>query len=215
MPISRSPSNCRCSLWFPYECGGGSVLRRSRLRTMRTLPPPHSYGNQRLQRQFDGLLMMGIVMPERCWAVSVRQINKFYDWLLHLVGCFICVIQVFTWRDLWIKLSRFFVKVIHARLHFSETKEMTSKEMERFRVYIKKYCWMNLILVRISQIWHLPLSWIDTSVSALPSSPLPKQFTSQKSNNAVQKLGSYWAIRHVFETLIILKKRSLWTENTV
>ena len=33
---------------------------------MRTLPPPHSYGNQRLQRQFDGLLMMGIVMPETC-----------------------------------------------------------------------------------------------------------------------------------------------------
>ena len=31
---------------------------------VRTLPPPHSYGNQRLQRQFDGLLMMGIVMPE-------------------------------------------------------------------------------------------------------------------------------------------------------
>jgi len=46
-------------------------------------------GNQRLQRQFDGLLMMGIVMPETCWAVSVRQSNKFYDWLLlHLVGCF-------------------------------------------------------------------------------------------------------------------------------
>jgi len=31
--------------------------------TCRTLPPPHSYGNQRLQRQFHGLLMMGIVMP--------------------------------------------------------------------------------------------------------------------------------------------------------
>ena len=26
MPIVRSPSNCRCSLWFPYECGGGRVL---------------------------------------------------------------------------------------------------------------------------------------------------------------------------------------------
>jgi hypothetical protein len=25
-----------------------------------------TYGNQRLQRQFDGLLMMGIVMPEIC-----------------------------------------------------------------------------------------------------------------------------------------------------
>jgi len=56
MPIIRSPSNCRCSLWFPYECGGGSVLSRG--------------------RQFDGLLMMGIVVPETCWAVSVRQNNK-------------------------------------------------------------------------------------------------------------------------------------------
>jgi len=30
MPILRRPSNCRCSLWFPYECGGGSVLSRGR-----------------------------------------------------------------------------------------------------------------------------------------------------------------------------------------
>ena len=33
---------------------------------MRTLPPLHLYGNQRLQRQFDGLLMMGMIMPETC-----------------------------------------------------------------------------------------------------------------------------------------------------
>ena len=39
------------------------VTNRPRLRTH---PPPLSYGNQRLQRQFDGLLMMGIVMPETC-----------------------------------------------------------------------------------------------------------------------------------------------------
>ena len=62
---------------------------------LRKLPPPHSYGNQRLQRQFDGLLMMGIIMPETCWAVSVRQSNKFYDWLLHLVGCFIWVFRFY------------------------------------------------------------------------------------------------------------------------
>ena len=43
---------------------------------LRTLPPPHSHRNQRLKRQFDGLLMIGIVMPETCWAVSVRQNNK-------------------------------------------------------------------------------------------------------------------------------------------
>jgi hypothetical protein len=30
MPIIRSPSNCRRSLCFPYECGGGSVLSRGR-----------------------------------------------------------------------------------------------------------------------------------------------------------------------------------------
>ena len=41
------------------------VLLTNRPR-LRTLPPPHSYGNQRLQKQFDGLLMMGIVMPETC-----------------------------------------------------------------------------------------------------------------------------------------------------
>jgi len=56
---------------------------------LRTLPPPHLYGNQSLQRQFDGLLMMGIVMPETCWVVSVRHGSKFYNWLLHLVDCFI------------------------------------------------------------------------------------------------------------------------------
>ena len=43
----------------------GSVLSRSRPR-LGTLPLPHSYGNQRLQRQFDGLLMMGIVMTGTC-----------------------------------------------------------------------------------------------------------------------------------------------------
>ena len=78
--LKRSPTDCGALL-----CVGLLLINRPRLRT---LPPPHSYGNQRLQRQFDGLLMMGIVMPETCWAVSVRQSNKFYNWLLHLVGCF-------------------------------------------------------------------------------------------------------------------------------
>jgi hypothetical protein len=44
----------------------GLLVALTNLQRLRTLPPPHSYGNQRLQRQFDGLLMMGIVMPETC-----------------------------------------------------------------------------------------------------------------------------------------------------
>jgi hypothetical protein len=39
MPIIRSPSNCRCSLWFPYECGGGSVLSRGQFVSGETLSP--------------------------------------------------------------------------------------------------------------------------------------------------------------------------------
>jgi hypothetical protein len=33
---------------------------------LRTHSPSHSFENQILQRQFDGLLMMGTVMPEAC-----------------------------------------------------------------------------------------------------------------------------------------------------
>ena len=93
MPIIRSPSNCRCSLWFPYECGGGSVLSRGRP-WLRTRPPPDSYGNQRLQRQFDELLIMGIIMPETCWAVSVRQSNK----ILRLIVASSWVFYLSDWR---------------------------------------------------------------------------------------------------------------------
>jgi hypothetical protein len=39
------------------------------------------------------LLMMGIIMPETCWAASTQLSNKFYDWLLHLVGCFIWIFE--------------------------------------------------------------------------------------------------------------------------
>ena len=97
MPIIRSPSNCRCSLWFPYECEGGSVLSRGPLTNrprVRTLPSPHSYGNQRLQRQFDGLLMMDIIMAETCWAVSVRQSNK----ILRLIVASSWVFYLSDWR---------------------------------------------------------------------------------------------------------------------
>ena len=37
MPIIRSPSNCPCSLWFPYECGGGHVLNHGQFVSGETL----------------------------------------------------------------------------------------------------------------------------------------------------------------------------------
>jgi len=59
-------------------------------------------------RQFDGLLMMGIVMPETCWAVSVRQSNKLYDWLLHLAGCFI---RVGFWSLPYLRRNSYIVRL--------------------------------------------------------------------------------------------------------
>ena len=106
---------------------------------LRTLPPPHSYGNQRLRRQFDGLLMMGIVMPETCWAVSVRQSNKFYDWLLHLVGCFIWVPLIYVHITHKIAANKIFQQkcckncFFHFRTSFTGWKVMSGKRCQLYR----------------------------------------------------------------------------------
>ena len=74
----------------------------------RTFPPPHSYGNQRPQRQFDGLLMMGIVMPETCWAVSVRQSNKILrlivapSWVFYLTEIRYWRYPLVAFKYLWV-----------------------------------------------------------------------------------------------------------------
>jgi hypothetical protein len=47
-----------------------------------------------VQRQFDGLLMMGIIMPETCWAVSVWQNNK----ILWLIVASSWVFYLSDWR---------------------------------------------------------------------------------------------------------------------
>ena len=113
MPIIRSPSNCRCSLWFRYECGGGRVLSRGR------------FVSNKLQRQFDGLLMMGIIVPETCWAVSVRQSNK----ILQLIVASSWVFYLSDWRctepQILKKIScfylgSFFWKVVPLSLRFCE-----------------------------------------------------------------------------------------------
>ena len=80
---------------------------------LRTLPPPHSHGNQKLQWQFDGLLIMGIIMPETCWAVSVRQSNKILrltvasSWVFYLSDWRCTELQTtipkFTLQEMWLK----------------------------------------------------------------------------------------------------------------
>ena len=87
IPIIRSPSNCRCSLWFSYECGGGCGLSSGRPRTR---PPPHSYVRKPeaatavWRAPDDGHDNARNMLSGVC---TIKQ-YKFYDWLLHLVGCF-------------------------------------------------------------------------------------------------------------------------------
>jgi hypothetical protein len=57
----QEPSNCRCSLCFPYECGGGRVFSLGR------------FVNK---------------CPKHVEQCLYDKAIKFYDWLLHLFGCF-------------------------------------------------------------------------------------------------------------------------------
>ena len=53
-----------------------------------TLLPPRSNGKPEAATAVDKLLMMGMRMPETCWAVFKRQGNK-SERVMHLVGWFI------------------------------------------------------------------------------------------------------------------------------
>jgi hypothetical protein len=50
-----------------------------------TLLPPRSNGKPEAATAVDKLLMMGIRMPETCWAVLKRQAIKLRDWCIWFV----------------------------------------------------------------------------------------------------------------------------------
>jgi hypothetical protein len=107
-----------------------SLLLTNRPR-LRTPPPPHSYGNQRLQRQFNRLLMMGIEMPETCWAVSVRQSNK----ILWLIVASSWVFYLSDWRCTELQTLNALLYYTHGLLFFS----------------------CHISLIDLFQVWHFIL----------------------------------------------------------
>jgi hypothetical protein len=60
-----------------------------------TLLPPRSNGKPEMATEVDKLLMMGMRMPETCWAVLKRQAIKLRDWCLWLVDLFELLNSVF------------------------------------------------------------------------------------------------------------------------
>jgi hypothetical protein len=79
-PSSGALSNCSHSLRFPSKCRGGCVSSWKHIH----LGIYTETGN--CDCSLKELLMMGIMVPETCWAASMRLNSKFYDWLLHLLG---------------------------------------------------------------------------------------------------------------------------------
>jgi hypothetical protein len=81
MPIMRSLSTAAAASGLPSELGDGSAVVRGRAgrparpRTTALLPP-RSYGKPEAAAAVHRLLMMGVRMPETCWAVSKRQIRQ-------------------------------------------------------------------------------------------------------------------------------------------
>jgi hypothetical protein len=68
MPIIRSLSTVAAATGLPQERGGSSAVGRGRSDRPRptALLPPRSNGKPEAATAFDGLLMMGIRMPETC-----------------------------------------------------------------------------------------------------------------------------------------------------
>jgi hypothetical protein len=81
MTIIRSLLTAAAASGLPKERGGSSAVGRGR-------PTARSYGKPEAAAAVDRLLMMGIRMPETCWALSKRQTINF---CFQLIDSFECV----------------------------------------------------------------------------------------------------------------------------
>ena len=92
MPIIRSLSTAVAPSGLPLECSGSSAVGRGRSGPDRSQPttllPPRSNGKPEAATAVDELLMMGMRMPETCWAVFKWRAINLRDWCIWLVDLF-------------------------------------------------------------------------------------------------------------------------------
>jgi hypothetical protein len=101
MPIIRSLSTVVAAFCLPLERVVAVLLvvvGPDRLLPT-TLLPPRSYGKPEAVTAVDKLLMMGMRMPETCWAVLKRQAINLRDWCIWLVDLFESVAQLQPWKE--------------------------------------------------------------------------------------------------------------------
>jgi hypothetical protein len=91
MPIIKSLSTAVAASGLALQRGGSSVVGcvRSGWQPKRTrptaLPPPRSDGKPEAATVVYKLLMMGMRMPETCWAIFKRRAINLRDWCIWLV----------------------------------------------------------------------------------------------------------------------------------
>ena len=92
MPIIRSLSTAVAASGLPLERGGSSVVGRCRsgpdLQRPTALLPLRSNVKLEAATAVDKFLMMGIRIPETCWAVFKQQAVRLRDWCKWLVDLF-------------------------------------------------------------------------------------------------------------------------------
>jgi hypothetical protein len=114
-PSSGAPSNYLCSLWLPYDCRVGRAASCGR------------FTDHSCKGSWRGLLMMGITVPETCWAVSTRQSNKYK------IDCASTCLFYWIYRgymiydECWMLFSWWWIILMH--FEFLKTKAMLSFDM--------------------------------------------------------------------------------------
>jgi hypothetical protein len=102
------------------------------------LLPPRSYGKPEAGTAVDKLLMMGMRMPETCWAAFKRQ-------AINLRNCCICLVDSFEVMLLF--WNRVFPTVwIHPQVHHHQLMTISSNNLVEFkalnsRVVLRKESW--------------------------------------------------------------------------
>jgi hypothetical protein len=96
MPIIRSLSTAISASGLPLERGGSSVVGRDRSdHDQQHCYHQGSNGKPEAATAVDKLLMMGMRMPETCWAVFERRAIKLGDWCIWLIYLNIAIIFCF------------------------------------------------------------------------------------------------------------------------
>jgi len=145
-----------------------------------TLLPPHSYGKPEAAAAaaaaVDMILMMGIRMPETCWAVSKRQTVNLYliaasSWLIHL--------------NHWIIFFRSVSKISLVRRGHSHITSLPNTDINPLKPELNPICYLlallgahNFLHVSRIRVKLLTLRWLMSYIYGAPILDVSRSHTT-------------------------------------